>query len=74
MWHKVENNDLPTKTGDYLVVYKSGTYAVLRYCVEDVCNDTLNLQKGFNNFDKEMFEYYPALGVIAWTELPKYKE
>lgn len=77
IWHKVADGDLPKEDKDYLVIFQGNYYGVLRYCpyeMSDNEDDVLNIQKGFNGFDREMFEYYLVNTVIAWTELPEYKE
>lgn len=83
LWHKVADLDLPIKTGRYLVKYSNGTVSILTYCVEDnlgpydeaydfdADNNMLNLKRGFNDFDKDSFEYHIVSNVVEWTEIPE---
>lgn len=86
LWHKVADGDLPTKTGKYLTRYDTGYNRVLLYCVEDNLgpydegydfdkdDNMINIKKGFNDFDGESCEYFTTNSVIAWMEIPGYKE
>lgn len=85
IWHKVAEGDLPSKTGDYLTISRSGHYCVLKYCAEDFLgpydegydfekdNNMMNLKKGFNDFDSESCEFFVTNLAIAWAEVPKYE-
>lgn len=85
VWHNIADKDLPSKTGDYLTVSRSGYYRVLKYCAEDLLgphdenydfekdNNMMNLKKGFNIFDSESCEFFVTDLAIAWMEIPKYE-
>lgn len=85
VWHNIADNDLPSKTGDYLTISRSGHYCVLKYCAEDFLgpydedydfekdNNMMNLKKGFNDFDSESCEFFVTNLAIAWAEIPKYE-
>jgi hypothetical protein len=84
-WHKVADDDLPTKSGEYLTVNNRGRYEVLRYCVEDNLgpydedydfekdDNMMNLKRGFNIFDSESCEFFTTDSVVAWMEISKYE-
>ena len=85
IWHNIADNDLPSKTGKYLIMNNRGNYDVLIYCIEDKLgpydedydfekdDNMMNIKKGFNDFDSESCEYFITDSVVAWMEIPKYE-
>ncbi|MBQ0099386.1 MAG: hypothetical protein KBS91_02425 [Firmicutes bacterium] len=66
VWHKVADGDLPKKEGKYYVVIKVANYTF--YNVLDFSENK------FIMYDSEYGEFITVNEVIAWTELPEYKE
>lgn len=68
VWHKVSENDLPTRQGQKVWIYtKSGDYYEANYY-----DDTVIGGKVF--FERRVLGRIGGKDVIAWAYLPKYEE
>lgn len=79
VWHKVADEDLPELEEVVLIALKDGgletTIGYLReynvYKTWQIRDEIIGTRKGWVTIDYETFRFNE---VVAWTELPEYKE